>query len=317
MRKYIFPKNVASAPLQFPKAIYDDSPNEQYEGRIFTIADYVWINSDEVNVYFFETQAIYKLNKEAKSFTDAFNILKKGFAESKRVEVIYDENFSIIEVAVPSREIFNYPLFQSRDFLDEVNLALTEVIESEAKLVEIFQYIVKQSCKGGTPDIDICIPFHFKWDGCYARAHKMRFIIEQSYGYKTEKLFTYDSKVPRTHDNVYTLAVKSEDVCIEWWYHVAPVVRFKKGKKILKRVIDPSMSNVPLKVTEWIKLQESTLCNPHARVGATEYRPSYVYFPNGYTDPDYVHTNATLLEYGSRDRLIANIIANNTDTNVA
>ena len=82
----------------------------------------------------------------------------------------------------------------------------------------------------------------------------MRFIIEQSYGYKTEKLFTYDSKVPRSSDEIYTLAVRSEDECIEWWYNVAPVVRFKKGEKILKRVIDPSLSNAPLKVADWIEL---------------------------------------------------------------
>ena len=39
--------------------------------------------------------------------------------------------------------------------------------------------------------ISHCIPFQYVRDGCYARAHKMRQIIEEQYGYCSEKVFSF------------------------------------------------------------------------------------------------------------------------------
>lgn len=83
------------------------------------------------------------------------------------------------------------------------------------------------------------IPFGFKYDGCYARAHVMARRFEEM-GVPTEKAWIKgDLFVPNTD--------------IAWNYHVAPVVNVKDLKgKIVKYVIDPSLNNKAVTLDEWV-----------------------------------------------------------------
>ncbi len=83
------------------------------------------------------------------------------------------------------------------------------------------------------------IPFGYKYDGCYARAHLMSRRFEEM-GIATKKVWIKGK-----------LFVPGTD--IEWDYHVAPVVEVKeKNGKIQQYVIDPSLNSKAVTVDEWV-----------------------------------------------------------------
>lgn len=83
------------------------------------------------------------------------------------------------------------------------------------------------------------IPFGYKYDGCYARAHIMARRFEQM-GIAAQKVWIKGE-----------LSVPGTD--IQWNYHVAPVVEVKDTDgKIVKYVIDPSLTDKAVTVDEWV-----------------------------------------------------------------
>ncbi|PYL59154.1 MAG: hypothetical protein DMF31_07745 [Verrucomicrobia bacterium] len=188
----------------------------------------------------------------------------------------------------------------------------TKVIPSYAKAKEIFDFCAKQSCHlPGPYDISPCIPFQYVVDGCYARAHKMRWIITTKYHYCCEKVFSF------ANQNADTLAVKADKwggYCVCWWYHVAPLVRvsitippFGKLKTSIKltlaMVIDPGMFDKPVLLSTWLSAQENKNCSANAKVSMYSIQPGSAYWPANYqgtlfgTDDTYAQTDATLTNY--------------------
>jgi hypothetical protein len=169
-----------------------------------------------------------------------------------------------------------------------------KVIPDLAAAKALFTFCRQQTCVIGPTQIQPCIPFKYAKDGCFARAHKMRWIIEQRYGYCSEKVFSFGA--------LNVKATLSGDCCIDWWYHVAPVVRVMvKGIELLY-VIDPSMFTGPVPLLTWLSAQENTSCNANADVTSYSIQPSSAYYPVGAppnntyaTDPNYTDTNGTLV----------------------
>ncbi len=171
-----------------------------------------------------------------------------------------------------------------------------KIIPDLATAKAIFTFCRQQTCTYGPTQIQPCIPFKYVKDGCFARAHKMRYIIEQRYGYCSEKVFNYG--------NLDVKANLAGGCCINWWYHVAPVVRVKVNGLTLLYVIDPSMFTEPVPLLEWIFAQENTTCDAGSNVMEYSIQPSSAYHPIGYmpvsayaTDPNYAETNSSLLFY--------------------
>ncbi len=169
---------------------------------------------------------------------------------------------------------------------------------------KIFDFCAKQSCHlPGPPSITPCIPFQYVRDGCYARAHKMRKIIEEKYGYCCEKVFSF----ALGNDDLAVRANKWGGCCVTWWYHVAPLVRVRIklfGIKLeIALVIDPSMFDKPVLLSTWLAAQENTTCAANANVTKYSIQPGSAYWPaNGSgtafgTDPAYTSTNATCINY--------------------
>src|SRR5436305_1352661 len=132
--------------------------------------------------------------------------------------------------------------------------------------------------------------------GCYARAHKMRQIIEDQYGYCSEKVFSF------ANQNNDTLAVKANKwggCCVTWWYHVAPLARVRIRIKLpfgtfelmLAMVIDPGMFDKPVLLSTWLMAQADTSCSSYAHVSMYSIQPSSAYWRTNYagttcgTDP--------------------------------
>lgn len=83
------------------------------------------------------------------------------------------------------------------------------------------------------------IPFGYKYDGCYARAHVMARRFEEM-DIQVEKAWIKGS-----------LFVPGTD--IQWNYHVAPVVNVKEENgQIKKYVIDPSLNDKAVLLDEWV-----------------------------------------------------------------
>jgi len=182
------------------------------------------------------------------------------------------------------------------------------VVRSYKIAKKIFDYCAAQSCHlPGPYSISPCIPFQYVGDGCYARAHKMRWIITTKYRYCCEKVFSF------AIDNGDQLAVHANKwggCCAWWWYHVAPLIRVRVKwarlndlKADLAMVIDPSMFDQPVLLSTWLSAQEDPYCNAGAQVSMYSIQPGSAYQPaNGQgtaftTDPSYTATDWTLNDY--------------------
>lgn len=115
------------------------------------------------------------------------------------------------------------------EWLQKANKKPVEKYLSEEEVQELFLKAKNM------PDI----PFGYKYDGCYARAHVMARRFE-AMGIPTEKVWIKGS-----------LFVPGTDV--QWNYHVAPVVSVKlKNGQIKKYVIDPSLNETAVTVDGWV-----------------------------------------------------------------
>lgn len=176
------------------------------------------------------------------------------------------------------------------------------IIPNYKKAKKIFDFCAKQTCSLGGPfSVSPCIPFQYVIDGCYARAHKMRWIITQKYHYCCEKVFSFANQ---GSDTLAVQANKWGGCCVTWWYHVAPLVRVRLGRfGVLLLVIDPGMFDKPVLLSSWLAAQENKACSANANVSMYSIQPGSAYWPDNHagtmfgTDPNYVQTNQTLINY--------------------
>jgi len=176
------------------------------------------------------------------------------------------------------------------------------IIPNYKKAKKIFDFCARQTCSLGGPfQVSPCIPFQYVIDGCYARAHKMRWIITTKYHYCCEKIFSFANQ---GSDTLAVQATKWGGCCVFWWYHVAPLVRVRLGRfAVLLLVIDPGMFDKPVLLSTWLAAQENKNCSANAHVSMYSIQPGSAYWPDNHagtmfgTDPNYVQTNATLLAY--------------------
>jgi hypothetical protein len=176
---------------------------------------------------------------------------------------------------------------------------LTDVVPDFATAQLMFDYLANQCCNVPGPyGVDHCITFQYCEDGCYARAHKMCYVINNRYHYQTHKIFSF------AYPGAYTLSVKAEKwggCCIRWWYHVAPLVNIKTPTGTKAYVFDPAMFDQPVLLSTWLHAQQNPTCAGSRIPKVTSYniQPTTSYSPNDTatfdTDPVYSSTNSTLI----------------------
>ena len=206
-----------------------------------------------------------------------------------------------IDFTKMSDDVINEPL--GMGVLNITDPGLNNVIPDFTTAQLMFDYITKQCCAlPGPYAIDHCISFQYCQDGCYARAHKMCWIINNKYKYGTKKIFSFANA---GSDKLCVQAQKWGGCCIRWWYHVAPLVtvQTKTGPKAY--VFDPAMFQQPVLLATWLHAQENPACagswTPH--VTMINVQPTSSYAPSGSsgmtfsTDPMYTSTNSTLTSY--------------------
>jgi hypothetical protein len=183
---------------------------------------------------------------------------------------------------------------------------LVNVIPDFATAQLMFEYITKQCCAVSGPyGVDYCISFQYCQDGCYARAHKMCYIINKRYHYGTQKVFSF--ALPK-YSGPYKLSVQAQKwggCCVQWWYHVAPLVTVQTPTGPKAYVFDPAMFDQPVLLSQWLHAQENPACQGAytAKVTKISVQPTSAYWPADTsgttfsTDPSYSSTNSTLNTY--------------------
>jgi Glutaminase len=282
-----------------------------------------------IKVLFNEKQQIFTISKEDKSFIGFNRSFEAALKSKTPLKIITNPNkgsFSI--VTQPSaRELELFLSFRKVMLPGDSALQIdvskidtakfnivdeylkwpafrlcTNVVPDYATAKQIFDYCAGQSCSiFGPHQVNPCIPFQYVIDGCYARAHKMRWIIENHFGYCSQKVFSF------ANVGDHSLAVQANKwggCCITWWFHVTPLiqVKVKSGKFFQTKayVIDPGMFNEPVLLSTWLQAQENIAkVDFYSIQPSSAYLPTYKTGPPFTTDPNYALTNATLIGYAN------------------
>ena len=136
-----------------------------------------------------------------------------------------------------------------------------------------------------------CIPFMFPDDGCWARAHEMRRLMNN--------MGVYPRKV-WIHGWLHTPTRNNPNCFVNWGWHVAPTICVRWPWRWwhifwwwsgVRMVIDPSLFTTPVTKAQWKSVQG----DPNATLNETTGAIYHWY--NNQTDPNYVDTNYYLAVY--------------------
>lgn len=204
-----------------------------------------------------------------------FNVLKASEQESKKWKDKNGQFWSDENLTSDSERI---------DDIDALtNLKNTVVFSDYNEVVQLHNEMNSYRCVSYGSNAQGCIPFNFKGDGCYARAHRMRQIMESD-GKTCYKIFVFA--------DYYNDKLLNVPGCnnIGWGYHVAPLV-YADGEWY---VIDPSLSNTPLTRTQWYSIMGSdNICDIDYTVARGFWPVENLGCENDLyrTDPNYNITN--------------------------
>jgi hypothetical protein len=217
-----------------------------------------------------------------------------AYMEWMRNNIVNPEKLRVYDANTVDTLVFNTVDWQKWN----VFARCTKIIPSYTTAKKIFDFCKQQTCTFGPTQITPCIPFNYVINGCFARAHKMRYIIEERYGYCSEKVFSFGNLNVQANGGC----------CVNWWYHVAPLVRVSQGAGLrpLCYVIDPGMFTQPVLLSTWLSAQGNTTCNPNAASTSYSIQPSTAYGASGFppnttytTETGYARTDTDLLYFGS------------------
>ncbi len=266
-----------------------------------------------LKIMFNERQAVYFLYSSNPRYTEASKTAREALATGKPIKFTSEQTGILATLAWPSSgEISAYLEWYKKNLigvdtsrvlhlagLDTIafNLASNQkwkafnlcfTIPDLPTLQTIFNFCKQQACTAGATQVTPCIPFDHVEDGCFARAHKMRYIIESIYKYCSQKVFSFG--------DLYVNASLWGGCCVNWSYHVAPLVRVRVNGQSVCYVIDPAMFNAPVTLTTWLNAQANTSCNAAATVTGYSIQPSSAYTPAGPFPPTAFTTDSAYIE---------------------
>jgi hypothetical protein len=292
--------------------------------RLLSVANVYYTNGGKtVTALFFETPLVHEFSANKTNSAQLFNLLQDAKNRSLPVNVAVSEaQDGLIELvtAATAEEITAFKTEKAQEQLAEAisdpasnRATLAGVIPDVATLNTIFTTLKNQGCLAAGPILyGQCVPFQYVADGCYARAHKMRQIIEGTYGYTSYKVFNFTDQCLA---NPGVLAVNaslwSNNCCVRWWYHVAPYVYVQEGANQVAYLLDPSMFDAPVAISTWLDAQKNVSCGYAAgTVHKQAYYPSNAYAPSTYntttctinvsTTETYTSANKTCRTYSNR-----------------
>jgi Glutaminase len=307
---------------QFVPAQNAGLPAVPGDEQVVGIARIIHLDKGSVQLLFNERQSPFTITTENPEFGNIIRIAELAFAEKKPVKMLSTAPGVLKKLSTPSEtelQQYNERMRLNLRLPEEVravdlrkidtavfntvawqkwkvfNLCV-KAVPNLATAQTIFDYCKQQSCKLAPTQEQPCIPFQYVRDGCFARAHKMKQIIEKKYGYCTEKVFSFGD---------YLHVQAAGGCCVSWWYHVAPLIRVQMSPGIqICYVIDPGMFSAPVTLFTWLYAQENKTCDNSAHLLTYSIQPSSAYTPVGYppgntysTDNSYTDTYEKLVYY--------------------
>lgn len=304
MKKFLLSMMVFVTVLSF-NACADSSANQENltakESSEMSLKDFgrtVPVGIEKENgkyrVSFIVTAQPYEI-KDTKENENFISMISQAVRNESPIHVYLKSNSNeIAKVESPTEEdirFFKSALTKEIRADKGATNKLASVIPDLATLNSLFTQIKNQSCGTSTASSP-CITFRYPVDGCYARAHKMRQILNNA-GYECEKQFVYGN-----------LRASTGTCCVSWVYHVAILVSFKNASGVVeKRIIDPSLvSTGPITDTAWRAACTNTTCGS-ASVSSFANTPGNVYYRNPagslLYDNNLVNTNCTLTAFAA------------------
>jgi hypothetical protein len=294
-------------------------------------------DADYLNVFFTESAAVYRISKKETAKIQMLNAAKENMVPIV-VEYGSDENNTILNVSsasIEATEAFKISLKEAmpaqaieEDLTRSSNLdtRANDIVPNLATLNQIFQTLYNMSVvlpTGFTNRTTLNIPgytlgrvpFQYAVDGCYARAHAMRKVIESNYGYTSYKRFIF-ARRSNISLTVKASAWGNTGCCTKWNFHVAPALKVRLANGTLAwYVLDPSIFNAPVPFDTWDNSMignSATACvNNTANANAFQgymYESRYYAPKLGNTstnnfyefDDNYLSTNAKMIQYRTR-----------------
>ncbi|UUC44621.1 protein-glutamine glutaminase [Flavobacterium cerinum] len=257
------------------------------------IPDKIIDDGDYFKVSFILSHQLFKIKKNAEN-SAYINQIEHAIAEKEPLRFLLrpqtNEIVKIENLTGSDTSYFNSFHPEKNPELSLPPLEIGVVVGNEA-LDQLFAKIKSESCSEDLTVTDTCITFRYPVDGCYARAHKMRKIIESN-NYYCEKQFVYGHL--RAKDEV-------KDCCVEWGYHVAVQIRYQDstGGLIKKLIIDPSLfKDAPISAEMWRAACTASSCGT-SYISSFSTVPGNVYYRNEagdyyLFDEQYKNTNCVL-----------------------
>jgi Glutaminase len=297
--------------------------------RLLSVANVYYTNDGRnVEAWFYETPLVFEFSRNGANAKANFELLQKAKDNKLPVNVrLVARTENLIDLISPatseqiekfreetSKRVAAEPVPAPDDpnadnFGGTNTSSLVSVVPNTQVMNTMFNTIRSQCCK--LPSVLIygpCIPFQFVADGCYARAHKMRQIVESYYGYTSYKVFNFAC------NGSGTLSVKAtlwgNNCCVKWWYHVTTYVRVQNGASVIAYALDPAMFNGPVTISTWLNAQKNISCGYGGTSQGQVYYSSNAYAPNTlpnascsivpYADNTYTAANNTCTAYSGK-----------------
>jgi hypothetical protein len=301
--------------------------------RLLSVANvYYTEDGKKAEAWFYETPLVFEFSASSPNAKKNFELLKSAKEKNEPVNVKLVpkiENMIDVISSATSEQIARFKIeISKRERAVEVEAPASEksltgthslpkssannligVVPNMAVLNNIFGTVRGECCKLFGPYLfGQCVPFQFVADGCYARAHKMRQVIESWYGYTSYKVFNYAC------NGAGTLSVKatlwSNNCCVRWWYHVASYVIVQVGANQYGYLIDPAMFTGPVGIPTWVAAQKNVSCGYGGAAQGQVYYTSNAYTPTSLNtatcklvpsaDNTYTAANATCASYSAK-----------------
>lgn len=188
-----------------------------------------------------------------------------------------DDNIQDLVLAGPYRAALGKPAPAGGP-----QLAMTPVALPREDIDLLFGRVAERTC-APLVAADPCIPFAYPDDGCWARAHEMCRLLNET-KFVARKTWIYGS--------LRVATANSPKCAVTWVYHVAPIVMEQGTNQVF--VIDPSMAKAPVMLSDWESAQTLAL-HQSAQTGPEAYYRS----PEGavQVDPEFQDTKTTLAFY--------------------
>jgi Glutaminase len=181
--------------------------------------------------------------------------------------------------------------------LDGSTVELLAPVIDMARAVAVFKSLRQQ------PQI----PFDFLEDCCFARAHEMcRLMVLEDI--QSRKIWNFGHGFM---EDEATLQFFSPLGSFTWFYHVAPIVRVRQDGDVFNLVMDPGVSNRPLKICEWLDLQNdhsSTRRFTAAGIYGLDIKTKVVNFDFGFTrTPDELDDHFNRREFRNLNEIFSRL----------